>query len=164
MRRRGRIRIATFMAIIAGLAVAMAALRDPALLWVAIAGSLAFAGLIVATIGSAVAARHRPFWVGYAIAGWVYLALALGPWFSDHVRPALMTNFLLDWLWDQRFPRASSTLIPTAGTPRPPFGFDYQRFQWVGHSLSDILHALAGGLAGVWLARAAPEREPFEPA
>jgi len=42
---------------------------------------------------------RRAFWLGIALGGWSYAVLGLGPWFSDSVRPRLVTTRLLVWAY-----------------------------------------------------------------
>jgi hypothetical protein len=54
---------------------------------------------LVALAASVVAALfRRPFAIGFAVFGWVYLLLLYAPWFSD-LRPKLLTTWSVDWLF-----------------------------------------------------------------
>lgn len=101
--------------------------------------------------------QRRAFWVGFAIFGWGYIALAFAPCFQTEVRPHLVTSRLLDvahphiiglppgtfahfdnyWLADRVTGKWS--LVKT-GTG--------EAFDRTGHSLATLVLGLVGGMLG----------------
>ena len=80
---------------------------------------LVLTATLVALSASVVAAIfHRPFAIGFAVFGWVYLLLLYAPWFSD-LRPKLLTTWSVDWLYTKvqrpvAQPEASETMTQSA--------------------------------------------------
>ncbi|MBI1904548.1 MAG: hypothetical protein HYS13_25925 [Planctomycetia bacterium] len=75
--------------------VAAAALTRASSTW----ECLVLTATLIALSASVVAAVfRRPFAVGFAVFGWVYLLLLYAPWFSD-LRPKLLTTWSVDWLY-----------------------------------------------------------------
>jgi hypothetical protein len=91
--RLPRFSIAGLMGLVVVVAVGVAALRFANELW---AGVLLLTALGV--LGAAVLAFHertgsrRAWWRGFALFGWGYVALAMGPWASEAVAPHLPTT------------------------------------------------------------------------
>ncbi len=88
--------MATMIAAVFVIAVGCAALRFANDFW---AGTLFTAALIVLLYALlALIVRRgsvRLFWAGFALFGWVYMLLTVGPWFSDHVRESFVSPTLL---------------------------------------------------------------------
>ncbi len=78
--RRIRFNIANLVAVILILGVGCAALREATDLWVSSIFSLTL-GVLLLSILLAVHRREkrRAFWLGFALFGWIYLALTLMP-------------------------------------------------------------------------------------
>jgi hypothetical protein len=88
----------------------LASLRSPSQLWAATLFSLALAGLVASLVGIAFQrGQRRAFWTGFALAGWAYWLVALGPWVGDVVGPRLVTTALLEILNDHLKPAAPET-------------------------------------------------------
>lgn len=97
--RSFRFSIAHLLLLIVFLGFSFAALRSPSQLW---ANAWFSAALVVLTIAVLAAVyrrgRRRAFWVGFASCGWLYLVLAVGPWFGTLVGSFLVTTAALDIL------------------------------------------------------------------
>lgn len=84
---RGGVTVGGLMAAIALLGVEFAALRAGSPLWFSAIYTLTVVLLLLAIL----AARFRradagAFWFGFALFGWAFLLLTLGPWSSPHIR------------------------------------------------------------------------------
>src|SRR5262245_19582567 len=91
-----RFSLASLVGVVAALAFGLAALRSANQLWASAVFSLTLVLLLAAVLG--VSFGHGPgrvYWGGFAIFGWAYLALALGPGFTNVVGPHLLTTKLL---------------------------------------------------------------------
>ena len=155
-----RFTIAGLIVFIGAIALIFAAMRSPTLLisQVAITASLT---VLLASIVAAVVSRPRAFWIGFAIFGWAYLLLSLGPWCDEHVRPWLLSTRFLDEI----FLRTIGPSLVTRGLGiRRALPFDgpalsykdhleYLRFHETGHLLGSVAHGIMGGLLGLWLHR-----------
>jgi hypothetical protein len=97
--RLPRFTIAGLMGLVVVVAVGVAALRFASETW---AGVLLM--LTLGVLGAAVLALHeragvsRAWWRGFALFGWGYVVLALGPWASEAIAPHLPTTIGLDAL------------------------------------------------------------------
>src|SRR5262249_53380740 len=112
---------------------------------------------IVATV-----ARHgesRCFWASFALFGWGYMTLTLGPWFDDNTGELLPTRLLLDSIALRLgYSVPEHTTIPgiwvnlpyaqDQPSVAPRDLFHYVLFLVSGHSLIAILVALGGGFLG----------------
>jgi hypothetical protein len=116
-------------------AVGVAALRFASELWAGILLILTLGGL-----GAAVLAFHegnaapRSWWRGFALFGWGYLVLAMGPWASEAIAPHLPTTMGLDALYARMHPEGtvqqerlalgnwltSTATAPSSSGPAPP--------------------------------------------
>jgi hypothetical protein len=103
--RLPRFTIAGLMGLVVVVAVGVAALRFASDLWADI-----LLVLTLGTLGAAVLAFHertgakRSWWRGFALFGWGYVALALGPWASESIAPRLPTTMGLDALYARMHP------------------------------------------------------------
>jgi hypothetical protein len=188
--RLPRFTIAGLMGLVVVVAVGVAAMRFASETW---AGVLLM--LTLGVLGAAVLAFHersgprRSWWRGFALFGWGYVALALGPWASEVVAPQLPTTAGLDALSARMHPAAkgidatdtfslsssriiSSTVTPNgttlvaAGTPPRTLVFTGAvanpppaSFSRVGHRLWALLVTCVGGGVGRAL-HASGERSP----
>jgi hypothetical protein len=176
---RLRFSIASLLAAIIFCGVSLAALRSPSVL-----GASAMFTSVVAVLSAAIlgvmASRGRPrlTWAGLAVFGWVYLAIAFGPWpYNPDGPPPLLTVPLLDSIqdsivsdgktpymtWDRRNPSDQFTGIrgnvgPATGNmmPSPPPGgyktVSLIHYRQVGHTLGAALFGLIGALLGRFFA------------
>jgi hypothetical protein len=172
---RFRFGITTLMGFIVFAAVGLAALRSASALWVS-ATFTATVTLLSASILGAMAARGRSrmAWAGLAVFGWVYLAVAFGPWPRNvDGPPPLLTVPLLDAIQDYVFSDGKTPYLthdfrthndqvtgfrgnwlPAKGNlgPAPPAGgfkrVDLVAYRQAGHSLAAILFGLLGALVG----------------
>jgi hypothetical protein len=154
--RLPRFTIAGLMGLVVVVAVGVAALRFASDLW---AGILLMPTL--GTLGAAVLAFHertgslRSWWRGFALFGWGYLVLAMGPWASEAIAPHLPTTAGLDALYARMHPdseaqadldvantrlRGGIVLATSNSAPEP--------FLRVGHCLWALLVACVGGVVG----------------
>jgi hypothetical protein len=119
--RLPRFSIANALALIAILAVALAALRNPSYLWANITFSLALGALVVAIV-NAVYGREagRAYWLGFSLCGGIYLAVCSMPGLRDSVCPRLATEAILDFLYPHLSPAATTppaVPVVTANSP-----------------------------------------------
>jgi hypothetical protein len=109
---------------------------------------------------------HRPFWLGFALFGWVYLGASLIP----SVEARLLSRKGLAWLdakamnrqvMSVTFTPDGRTLLETGthevrlwdaatGKPLSPIG-TFSNFLRIGHSLLALLAGLLGGFMATWL-------------
>ena len=94
----------------------------------------------------------RPYYVGFAAAGWGYLLLAFSPWFASHVGRQMIAGPLAEWLCFE----ATGSLA------------DWEQFLKVTHAACLVVFSLAGGVtasrfhaAGMLERAAGDERGPF---
>jgi hypothetical protein len=116
--------------------------------------------LLMATLVTRFGREPRHFAWGFALFGWSYLILALGPWSSrfqvspiggSETRPIILpTTRALAILQDRVL-----NLEPSKTIVLDPMRTDYQKTLWqrtyftqAGHALIALLMGLAGGLAG----------------
>jgi hypothetical protein len=98
-----RVSIAGLMVAIGVVAVAIAALRNASEVWTGVLLSVTLVVLACSAFG--VAYRRgaaRAGWFGFAVFGWGYLALTLGPW--DRFQSSLPTSRALVYAHGQLFP------------------------------------------------------------
>jgi hypothetical protein len=107
---RDRLSIAGLLALVALAATGLAALRSASDLWAAAMFTATLGALGAATI-VAMQGRgpRRTRAAGFALAGWGYLLLSMGPWCQSAVAPHLLTTRLLDEL------RLRSRAVPRVG-------------------------------------------------
>jgi hypothetical protein len=129
--RLPRFTIAGLMGLVVVVAVAVAALRFASELW---AGILLM--LTLGVLGASILAFHdrsgslRSWWRGFALFGWGYIVLAMGPWASDAVAPHLPTTMGLDALYakmhlegtPQQANLAVGSWMTSTATALPPGG------------------------------------------
>ena len=136
----------------------LAAIRSSSLLSTQFVFTVALSLLLVSLVG-AIVGKPRSFWVGAAVFGWGYGILAFGPWFSENVEPWLLTTRILDELFMRfiapvKIYRGRGLIsIPGIGNPAARWvnHDEYIRFIRTGHSLSLIVHCVAGGFIGLIL-------------
>src|SRR5258708_6300527 len=104
-----RFRILSLMGLISTLALGMAALRYPSSMWASAIFTLALVAFTIATLVARFGKRGG-FAVGFAICGWLYMGLAFGPWFEDHMGHRLLSTAILDVLYSH------------VAVPQPPMG------------------------------------------
>ena len=180
MRRpRMRFTIPGLMTLIAFLAPAVAALRNPTDLWSDVVFTAAVGVAGVSLLGSVVVrGPGHAAWAGSAVFGGGYLVLAFAPWLSTDVRPHLLTTAALDRL----YPRLHGPRLVPRDNLLPYFhvismtGHDaaessehffhtlgaglQTNYERVGHSIASMVFALAGALAARRLSRGGPRDEP----
>jgi hypothetical protein len=109
---RFRFSIGTFLVVVTLLACGLAAMASQS----RVATSLAYTGflalLCVALAGAILPNSHRPFWLGFAIFGWVY-------WFAEFdasaAAPQVTQSQTIRFLTGIRYPSSSPTPEPRAG-------------------------------------------------
>jgi hypothetical protein len=107
--RLPRFTIAGLMGLVVVVAVGVAALRFASETW---AGVLLL--LTLGTLGASVLAfqewtgARRAWWRGFALFGWGYVALAMGPWASEAIAPHLPTTLGLDALYARMHPEGEA--------------------------------------------------------
>lgn len=165
---RHSIRTLTFA--VAVVALGTAALRSATELWASAMFTLTLAILATAILGALFHRGNRPFWTGFALFGWGYLVLAIGPWFTSEIQPQLVSSTVLNLLYVRlhstsaekayvvkrqvasspaptTFPWASTGgSSVTYTTVRPPGRSVRTSFLRIGHSLFALLAALLGGV------------------
>jgi hypothetical protein len=177
--RLPRFSIAGLMGLVVVVAVGVAALRFATELW---AGILLM--LTLGALGAAVLAFHertgarRAWWRGFALFGWGYVVLALGPWASEWIAPGLPTTIALDGLYARSHPAGEGApardltrlalrdyIVAVNGSPGPSTAVAFspdgrvvlgaastnpapEPFRQVGHCLWTLLVACVGGVVG----------------
>ncbi|HWE39538.1 MAG TPA: hypothetical protein VG406_23515 [Isosphaeraceae bacterium] len=95
--RRVRLSVAGMMGFVLLLALGFAALRHPTPLVSQVTFTTTLVLLTVAVLGALYDRRpRRAFWGGFAIVGWGYLAMNLGPWFDTHVAQRVFVKKLIE--------------------------------------------------------------------
>jgi hypothetical protein len=173
--RRFRFSVAGLMAVILLLAVGMAALRDPTILWASAiftAAVILFAASLLAAMAHRGAQRFS--WAGMAVFGWSYLIISFGPWPGNSVGPPpLLPSSLLDHFQEYivsdgktRYYTSGIYIdyykgtsgIRGSGPPTaapPPGGFknvDVTVYSQTGHPLGAMLFGIMGAFAGRFFA------------
>ena len=188
---RHRFPIAVLMAGVLFLALGLTVLRSGSFVWFRVSYAVTLLALLLAII----AARYRPggegaFWFGYAVFGWGYFLIGIGPWtewtttaiagqgeyLQPRANPLFPTQGLMEWLADYH-----------AGHLRPPLtgknvtvsrevfqahakalaGYAEVRASviGIGHLMSVwILGAVGGGIAWVIARYRPPPGTTFVPA
>jgi hypothetical protein len=174
-----RFSIAGLLVVIAFFGVGLAALRSASALWASALFTAAVVVLSAAILGAiASRGRVRLTWTGLAVFGWIYLAIAFGPWpFNPDGPPALITLPVLDYIqdsifWDgktyyrtldRRDPhdlvgtiRGNMSPVAVNLLPAPPPG-GYKTvllvsYRQVGHALGAAFFGLIGALLGRFFA------------
>jgi hypothetical protein len=177
--RLPRFTIAGLMGLVVVVAVGVAALRYASELW---AGILLL--LTLGVLGASVLAFHeregarRAWWRGFALFGWGYVALTMGPWATGAIAPRLPTTMGLDVLYARMHPgtarmldvriwdlgsrdtkaagalttyaRSAVRFSPDDGSILFPSSVNTtpEPFRRVGHCLWALLVAGVGGVAG----------------
>jgi hypothetical protein len=116
-----RFSIAAMMMVVLVCVVAVAALRNASDTWAGVMLLLTLVLLGISVLG--VLQRRgakRAFWQGFALFGWGYFTLTMGPWFIDHVRPPLATTQWLEYLHE----RLNESPHPTVEIAIGSDGFD----------------------------------------
>lgn len=122
-----------------------------------------YTATIFALLAAWIAARDgRPFWHGFAVAGWAYFLLGAGPWFVrvyDPIETYPNPAFLFFGGWDRCQLRLFKFLVPD---PTPgighwighhPFGPDaYLFFRWTVMGMTHCILTFAIAALGGWLA------------
>ncbi|MBX6316320.1 MAG: hypothetical protein IRY99_25925 [Isosphaeraceae bacterium] len=112
--------IATLMGVVLVCGVAVAALRDASDVWAGILLLLTLGWLGTAILGAFYRREgRRAWWVGFALFGWGYLALAFGPWSAEQVGPRLPTTQLLEYLHSKMDSKQEIQLARVWQTDRP---------------------------------------------
>lgn len=151
---RPRFSIAAGVGLVLLAGLGLAALSSASVPWVQTIATASLGMLAFAVVG-ATSGRNRAFWRGFAIFGWLYALVSLGPWTEGHIRPMLMTTGLLDfaWLISPHRGQVSVSLMgpgPLSG-PAHAFAIDegYVRFQLIGHWLAALVAGAIGGSLAV---------------
>ena len=115
-----RYSIASILAVIALVAVALAALRTPSYLWANITSSLALIALFAATINLIFGrGAGRAYWIGFLLCGGSYFAVSSLPGLRESICPRLLTEVALDLLYPQISPPSQTlnwaAVVSTAG-------------------------------------------------
>lgn len=93
-----RFSIGTLMAVVLVCGVAVAALRDASDSWAGVMLALTLFMLGIALLGIlTLRGDRRAFWQGFALFGWGYLVLTMGPWFAGEIQPRLPTTHFLGY-------------------------------------------------------------------
>lgn len=102
MKRPG-ISIAGLMGVVLCCGIGVAALRTPSPLWRGAVFTVTLLGLGVSLLGIVYrSGTRRAFWAGFAMFGWGYWVIALGPCIGEQFRQELFVSSLLDDLYMAR--------------------------------------------------------------
>ena len=159
--KTGRVTIAGLLALIAACAVGAAALKNPTVLWAQFMLTLALTSLLFATLAAIVGRTERSFAIGFAVIGWSYMLLSLGPWFGQHWGPWLLSSRVADESYVRLFEddqKRWPTIVPgdldrgdmMAGNR---YQWRFARYLLIAHSLFAIGHGVTGGCVALWLRR-----------
>jgi hypothetical protein len=162
--KAGRLTIAGMLGLIAFVAVAAAAMKNPTTLWTQILVTASLTSLMLASLAAIVHRGDRSFAIGFAVIGWTYLVLSLAPWFEEHVGPWLLTTRVADEVYVRFLQQEKNSHMQELMENNDiyPWGMNtmnwmddsrFPRYRRIIHSLSAIAHGLAGGLAAIVLAR-----------
>ncbi len=182
-----RLTIARAMGLVALSAAVLAGLRRPS--W--FAANVLFTAALAVQFAALVAVLNvrgpsRPFWKGFAVCGWGYLALSVGPFVGPVMSPHLATTAFLDLIYESFYhdPYGGPVVRYEPYVPTKPDKWD--RWNWpeavvdprmhnsshyimapdtflrIGHSFLSLPIAWAGGWLGRRFAtrRATTEGEP----
>jgi len=169
-----RFSIAGLMGVVLIVGVGFASLRSGSPIWASGMFTLTVALLSAAIVaGIAVRGRGRLACVGFAVFGWVYLAVAFGPWPHNlDGPPQLVTVPLLDAVQDYVFSDGKTTYMTVDhrsqdsrvsvyhwGVPTRQFlplgghkTVDLIAYRQIGHTLGAVLFGLVGALVGGFFA------------
>jgi hypothetical protein len=160
--RSFRLSLASAMMILVVIALECLALRSGthrAFRW-------AYTLTVLSLLASTVAARDRgPFWYGFAVVGWGYFLLGVGPWAAilpnspiaeRRVNYSLLTSYWLDTI--------CNALVVEPTPPEPPESAGATPIAYlvaqrqlntvaIGHTALTFVFAFAGGILGCWFAR-----------
>ena len=155
--RRPRFSIASVLAVISILGVALAAFRDPSYLWANVTFSVAFAALVLAIINAIYGSgASRAYWLGFILCGWTYFAICSVPGLRESICPRLVTEVIFDLI----YPHVS----PQPPPPQPGPGIVGGPAQ-----MTILVQGQVGGMGGIalpappapesrWAAWSAPDR------
>ena len=145
MIRAPRVSIAGAMRLVLVAAVGISAMMRPSPLWAGlfVAGTLAM--LTYALIGVLHArGPHRAYWSGFAVAGWMALAVHYGPWFREAVTPMLGTTALSDMAYQLLHATRFHNSIDPSAVADTPTGYT-QVTEGPGTSITTATHSLGPG-------------------
>jgi hypothetical protein len=174
-----RFSLKTMLLLCTAIAVSVAGLLNANVAWAAFFYTAAFIGVLTGFVGALVRrGPERAFWIGFALFGGGYFALALvgenslarfAPDRQQVQEPKLGTTQLLIWIQAQLQPRTKATAnLPQGAVSFSPYGYSYVAntpsgyFIEVGHSIFTLLLALLGGWIAMQFsreARSTPERQ-----
>ena len=104
--RRPRFSIASILAIIGIVGIALAVFRDPSYLWASVTFSTTFAALVLAIINVLYSrGARRAYWAGFARCGWAYFAICSVPGLRESLCPRLVTEVIFDILYPHVAPQ-----------------------------------------------------------
>ncbi|HEV3167167.1 MAG TPA: hypothetical protein VGZ22_24375 [Isosphaeraceae bacterium] len=96
-----RFSIFGMMGFVLAVAIGLAAILNADDTWACIMLLLAFGLCAIAVVGLIyLRGSRRAWWIGFLIFEGGYLALALGPWFSERMQSKLATSIALDYVHD----------------------------------------------------------------
>lgn len=157
-----RLTIAGMLGLVALCALGAAALKHPTVLWTQFMLTAALTSLLFATLAALLGRGDRSFATGFAVVGWSYMVLSLGPWFDQQVGPWLLSSRVADELYAQLFQDDRNIRPSVAREELEPWDmrvaekwqlWRFSRFLRISHSLFAIGHGVAGGCAALWLRR-----------
>ena len=103
--RRPHFSIASLLAVIGILGVALAALVNPSYLWANVTFSMAFAAIVLAIINTVYGREaRRAYWLGFSLCGGIYFAVCSVPSLRDSLCPRLATEAIFDFLYPHMAP------------------------------------------------------------
>jgi hypothetical protein len=122
--RRPRFSIASILAIIGIVGIALAAFRDPSYLWANATFSTAYAALVLAIINVLYSrGARRAYCAGFARCGWAFFAICSVPGLRESLCPRLVTEVIFDVLYPHVAPQPPP---PAPGMARGPAGIMIQ--------------------------------------
>src|SRR5688572_28781110 len=120
------------------------------------AGGCSAATFVVLTVAVLLAVHSEPigraYWVGFAVAGWIYVLLLVMSAFGRTTEQ--ITQVALDWIypffaWHEPMPANGEPLLPfrSGGTMTRAEELHRAHFDSIGHACFAVLAAILGGTA-----------------
>jgi hypothetical protein len=151
-----RVNIGKLLGVIVWCALILAGLRSGSNDWYKSIYTLTFLTLVYAAI---VARYGRPFWHGFALAGWAYFLIGYGAWIGGSseghgkVNRSLVSSVVLEMVTGQLTSRERLPVVGGKPTYTLEFDTHWDNRDGIGHCALTTLFAAIGGLVATSAAR-----------